>query len=82
MTAFKPGASPPPVEMAILTVSPPDQLQHLTWLGVAPERTLGEDQISVHRHLEDTARRRHQPDLSASGNSRFSSAARPVARGS
>ena len=42
---------------------PPDQLEHLTRLSMSPELPLGEDQISVHLHLEDAPRRRRQLDL-------------------
>src|SRR3990172_274365 len=64
MTAFKPGASPPPVEMAMrMSARPPDQLHDLPRLRVAPQGLLGEHQVAVHGHLEDPARRRNQPDV-------------------
>ena len=64
MTAFSPGASPPPVEMAMrMSARAPDQLHDLSRLGVAPEGLLREHQLAVHRHLEDAAGGGHQPDL-------------------
>ena len=64
MTALSPGASPPPVEMAIrISVRALDQRQDLSRLRVPPERLLRKHQVTVHRHLEHPARRGHQPDL-------------------
>src|SRR5260370_37525908 len=54
MTALRLGASPPPVEIAIFTLSQGllDQPQHLARLGVASQSLLGEDPAPVHIHLE------------------------------
>src|SRR5215210_7290279 len=64
ITAFRPGASPPPVEMAIrMSAGTGDQRQDLPGLGVAPKGLLGKDQRAVHRDFEGTTGRRDQPDL-------------------
>ena len=68
MTAFSPGASPPPVEMAMrMGHFPPlsllDGLEDFSGFGVAPSRLLGEHQRAVHRHLEDSTGGLDQPDL-------------------
>src|SRR5215207_5723716 len=64
MTAFSPGASPPPVEIAMrISARARDQLQNLSRLWMAPERLLREDQVSIHGNLEDTAGRRDQADV-------------------
>ncbi len=64
MTAFSPGASPPPVEIAIrMSARAGDQLQNLPRLRVAPEGLLGVDQFTVHGDFEDAAGRRDQPDV-------------------
>src|SRR6266853_5598408 len=64
MTAFRPGASPPPVEMAMrMSARVLDQFHDLSWLRVAPESLLREYQIAVDGHFEDAARRGHQPDF-------------------
>src|SRR6267143_4796731 len=58
MTALRPGASPPPVVMAIFTLTQGllDQPQDLARLGVASQPFLGEDPAPVHLHLEYATR--------------------------
>src|SRR5512147_1216747 len=64
ITAFRPGASPPPVEMAMrMSARALNQLDDLPRLRVAPKGLFGEDQVSVHRDLEDAAGRGHQAHL-------------------
>src|ERR1041385_7943938 len=68
MTALRPGASPPPVEIAIFNRSGlprPDQPQHLPRLGVASDLLLGKHQLAVDRHVEDAAGGLDQLDLDA-----------------
>jgi len=61
MTALRPGASPPPVEMAIRSLESflPHQSNHFTGGGVAPHGPLGKDQRLVRRDVEDAAGRRN-----------------------
>src|ERR1041384_272317 len=68
MTALRPGASPPPVEIAIFNrsgLSRPDQPQHLPRLRVASDLFLGKHQLAVNRHVEDAAGGLDQLDLDA-----------------
>src|SRR5262249_55117515 len=57
MTALSPGASPPPVEIAMrMSGFAPDQSQYFSRLGVASECLLGENEAAVDGHLEQPAR--------------------------
>jgi len=64
MTAFRPGASPPPVEMAMRMSPLREQLHDLARLRMAPLGLLREHQVSVGRHFEDAAGRWDEPDVS------------------
>src|SRR5688572_32547670 len=68
MTALSPGASPPPVEMAMrmerrLQGLRGQQMENLAGLGVASKPRLLKDGLSVARHFEPPAARRYQLDL-------------------
>jgi hypothetical protein len=58
MTALRPGASPPPVDIAILKDSPPspEELEDFSRRGMAPAPGLGKDQAIVGGDLEDASR--------------------------
>ena len=65
MTAFRPGASPPPVEMAMrMSAWALDQSARSPPAAAWRRRgLLREHQVAVHCHLEDSAGGRHQPDF-------------------
>src|SRR5947209_13633460 len=65
MTALRPGASPPPVEMAIFMSAQGllDQPHHLARLRVPSQPLLGEHPAPVHFHLEYAARRLDELDV-------------------
>jgi hypothetical protein len=65
MTALRPGASPPPVEMAIRSLESflPHQRKHFTGRGMTPHGPLGKDQRLIGRDIEDTAGRRNHLHL-------------------
>jgi hypothetical protein len=71
MTALRPGASPPPVEMAIrrsvLSLSVPlsDQAQHLTRARVPTDALLGKHQVVIELDIEHAAGGLNQLDLGA-----------------
>ena len=64
MTAFRPGASPPPVEIAMrMSASqvPIDQADDLPLVGVPTDLELREHELPVDRNLERPAGRFDQP---------------------
>jgi hypothetical protein len=65
MTALRPGASPPPVEMAIRSLESflPHQRNHFAGGGMAPHGPLGKDRRIVRRDIEDAARGRYHLHL-------------------
>ena len=75
ITAFSPGASPPPVEIAIrmaaagpcsvLAFLPPNQSDDFTRLCMAARRRLGKHQPVVHGHLEPPTGRWDELDARA-----------------
>ncbi len=64
MTALRPGASPPPVVMAIRNRSAlPNQGENLSRRGMAAQGLLGEHQPPIHPDLEHPARGLDEFDL-------------------
>src|SRR5881396_3222718 len=58
MTALSPGASPPPVEMAIFTSARGgflDQADHFARCGMSAHRLFGEYALALHFDVEDPA---------------------------